>query len=255
MVSLAPIACDPRLSSPIQGEELGSANALLPLQGGGREGVKVDLEHEGRAWLRDALDPARLMCAEAACELGAAPGKRLPQAALQTLLEGEGGLNQLAQALLPGAVPVRVVVFNKSKAGNWTLPWHQDRVVALRARIETADFSNWSRKHGVWHAEPPVELLERMIFARVHLDAATPENGCLQLALGTHARGRISAANAEAVAGAAPIEDCVADRGDVLFVSALTLHRSSASRTNAQRRAIRVDYCAEDLPAPLAWAA
>lgn len=116
-------------------------------------------------------------------------------------------------------------------------------------------FINWTDKAGVWHAEPPIELLQRMLFARIHLDPADTENGCLQLALGTHAHGKIAAADAEAAANAGPIEDCTAARGDVLFAKALILHRSSPSRSRADRRAIRIDYCAEGLPAPLEWAA
>lgn len=135
------------------------------------------------------------------------------------------------------------------------MPWHQDRVVALRERVETPGFENWTNKAGIWRAEPPIEVLERMLFARVHLDPADGENGALQLALGTHARGRIAAADAEAVAEAARIETCVAARGDVLFAKALILHRSSPSRTSAARRAVRIDYCADGLPAPLRWAA
>jgi hypothetical protein len=41
----------------------------------------------------------------------------------------------------------------------------------------------------------------------------------------------------------------------VLFAKALILHRSAPSRTSAPRRAVRIDYCADDLPPPLAWAA
>jgi hypothetical protein len=176
------------------------------------------------------------------------PGQRL-------LLEPPAALTAIARELLPGARPVRVVAFNKTEANNWMLPWHQDRVIALRERVETPGFTNWTNKAGIWHAEPPIELLERMLFARVHLDIAGIENGCLQLAFGTHARGKIAAADAEAIANAAPIEDCIAARGDVLFAKALILHRSLPSRTDASRRAIRIDYCAEELPPPLEWAA
>lgn len=175
------------------------------------------------------------------------PGQRLR-------LQAPAALTALARQLLPGARPVRVVAFNKTEANNWTLPWHQDRVVALRERVETPGFTNWTNKAGIWHAEPPIELLERMLFARIHLDPADADNGCPQLALGTHARGKIAAADTEAIANAAPIEDCIAERGDVLFAKALILHRSAPSRTSAGRRAIRIDYCAEDLPQPLEWA-
>ena len=170
-------------------------------------------------------------------------------------LVGLEQVDALARRLLPGARPVRVIAFNKTETNNWTLPWHQDRVVALRARVDMPGFANWTNKAGIWHAEPPIELLQRMLFARIHLDDAGGENGCLQLALGTHTRGKIAAADAEAIAEASPMENCVAGRGDVLFAKALILHRSSPSRSSVSRRAIRIDYCSEPLPPPLEWAA
>ncbi len=206
------------------------------------------LEREGRTWFRRALSEVELRTLGAACDIGDAPGQRLQ-------LEPPEKLNALASKLMPGARPVRVVAFNKTEANNWTLPWHQDRVVALRQRVDTPSFTNWTNKAGIWHAEPPIELLEGMLFARIHLDPADAENGCLQLALGTHARGKIAAAEAEGIANAAPIENCIAERGDVLFAKALILHRSAPSRTSAGRHAIRIDYCADDLPSPLEWAA
>lgn len=206
------------------------------------------LEQEGRVWFRRALSAARLITLDAEASSKDRPGERI------VTLDGLEELNALAAQLLPDARPVRVIAFNKTEANNWTLPWHQDRVIALRERVETPGFTNWTNKAGIWHAEPPIDLLERMIFARIHLDPADAENGCLQLALGTHARGKVAAADAEAVANAAPIENCIAQRGDVLFAKALILHRSSPSRTSAARRAIRIDYCAEDLPRPLDWA-
>jgi hypothetical protein len=206
------------------------------------------IQREGRIWVRRALTGEAFRTLDEASDTGNAPGQRLS-------FEPPDALNALAQELLPGARPVRVVAFNKTEDNNWTLPWHQDRVVALRERIEMPGFANWTNKAGIWHAEPPVELLERMIFARIHLDPANTENGCLQLALGTHARGKIAAADAEAIASAAPLENCVAERGDVLFAKALILHRSLPSRSSTRRRAVRIDYCAEPLPPPLDWAA
>lgn len=204
-------------------------------------------ETDGRLWRRAALDDATLQTLDVACDTGASPGRRL-------LLDPPPALTALARELLPGAMPVRVVAFNKSAAENWTLPWHQDRV-ALSARSEARGFDNWSNKAGTWHAEPPVAMLDRMIFARIHLDPADETNGCLQFALGTHARGKIAAADAETIATAAPLENCIAQRGDVLFAKVLILHRSSPSRVSAGRRAIRIDYCADALPPPLQWAA
>jgi hypothetical protein len=207
------------------------------------------LEQEGRVWFRRAVSFACLTDLDSASAAEGKPGERI--GALAGLQE----VDALAQQLLPGAHAVRIVAFNKTEASNWALPWHQDRVVALRERTETAGFTNWTNKAGIWHAEPPIELLERMLFARIHLDPANTESGCLQLALGTHARGKIAVADAEAIAKSVPIENCIAERGDVLFAKALILHRSSPSRAATGRRAIRIDYCAELLPSSLEWAA
>lgn len=211
--------------------------------------MNSELEQEGRVWFRRALSVASLAALDDAARVDGKPGARI--GSLADIAE----LNALAANLLPGARPVRIVAFNKTEENNWTLPWHQDRVVALRERVEASGFTNWTNKSGIWHAEPPIELLGHMLFARIHLDPADSGNGCLQLALGTHAHGKIAAADADAVASDAPTEDCVAARGDVLFAKALIVHRSSPSQSSAGRRAIRIDYCADPLPQPLEWAA
>jgi hypothetical protein len=142
------------------------------------------MSEAGRVWFRRVLDEGELRNLEASCATGDKPGRRIMTAA-------PSALNSIAQQLLPNARPVRVVAFDKSDSNNWTLPWHQDRVVALNQRIETPGFTNWTNKAGIWHAEPPIELLERMLFARIHLDPADTENGCLQLALGTIRTARL----------------------------------------------------------------
>ncbi len=211
-----------------------------------------ELFEGGSVWFRGALAEPDLRAMDDACAMGAAPGARMNLSAVSHLLEP---VHRLAARLLPGARPVRLVAFNKSEASNWTLPWHQDRVIAVRERVEMPGFGNWTRKSGVWHVEPPIDLLQRMIFARVHLDPATPENGCMELALTTGSLGKIAEPAAEAVAnGVGSVRElCVADRGDVLFVKALTLHRSRASQGVGERRALRIDYAAEPLPSPLEW--
>jgi ectoine hydroxylase-related dioxygenase (phytanoyl-CoA dioxygenase family) len=164
-------------------------------------------------------------------------------------------VHQLARRVLAAARPVRLVAFNKSEASNWSLPWHQDRVIAVRERFDLPGYVNWTRKVGVWHVEPPTEILQRMLFARVHLDRATEENGCMELALGSDAFAKVIDSAAEPIANrpGAQRELCIAERGDVLLVKALTLHRSRASQSVGERRALRIDYAAEALPSPLEW--
>ena len=216
---------------------------------------RSELEGAGRFWMRHALGEGDLARLERACGTGGAPGRRLDwNDDLLDAVGPAGRLTQLADALLPGAFAVRIVAFNKSRAANWQVPWHQDRVIAVRDKHAIGGFTAWTRKAGTWHVEPPIDLLQGMIFARVHLDDTDTGNGCLELALGTHMQGWVAAHRAADVARSAPLEQCHGRRGDVLFVKALTLHRSAPSQRQASRRTLRIDYCAKPLPRPLEWA-
>ncbi len=205
--------------------------------------------------MRDALGHKDLCALDRASELDAMPGQRLNWSRdLVSALGIESRMTVMAQDLVSNALPVRIVVFNKSSETNWNVPWHQDRVIAVKERHALERYTAWTQKAGIWHVEPPLALLESMIFARVHLDDSDASNGCLQLGLGTHKLGRIAATEAQTIAEQVRIEDCTARRGDVLFVKALTLHRSGISKRNSNRRTLRIDYSAGPLPAPLEWA-
>ena len=215
----------------------------------------LKIDRQGRVWVRGALDESDLAFLDRACRVKNSPGVRLDWSdGLSDVIGDTSRLTQLARKLLPGAFPVRMVVFNKSSDVNWSVPWHQDRVIAVRAKHSVSGFETWTKKAGTWHVEPPIDLLRKMIFARVHLDDTDERNGCLELALGSHAHGRMNAEDASEMARSAPLELCHARRGDVLFVKALTLHRSRPSRRHTDRRTLRVDYCAKRLPKPLEWA-
>ncbi|WP_179954134.1 phytanoyl-CoA dioxygenase family protein [Denitrobaculum tricleocarpae] len=213
------------------------------------------LEDLGRVWVRGAIEGADLSALDRACEIGAVPGGRLEWNADLIAAAGvESRLTRVARDLVPGAFPVRILAFNKTSEMNWSVPWHQDRVIAVKERHELEGYNAWTRKAGIWHVEPPVALLEEMFFARIHLDDSDGSNGCLQVGLGTHRSGRIAAKDVLEVAEQAEVEDSVAKRGDVLFVKALTLHRSSPSQQSSSRRTLRIDYSVRSLPAPLEWA-
>jgi hypothetical protein len=74
------------------------------------------------------------------------PGTRLASdPALSALLAAAGTIGRIAADHLgPDARPVRAILFNKSAAANWSLGWHQDRTIAVRRRIDTPAFSNWT---------------------------------------------------------------------------------------------------------------
>ena len=216
---------------------------------------RAELEESGRYWLRHALSEEALVKLERASAAPDRPGARLDWNDLfADALGASSKMASLADSLMINARPVRLVSFDKTPSSNWSVPWHQDRVIAVTKRHNILGYKNWTRKAGVWHTEPPVSLLDDMLFARIHFDDTDESNGCLQLALGTHKLGLVPADQAAQLAVQSPVETCSAKRGDVLFVKALTIHRSSSSASKLSRRALRIDYANASLAPPLQWA-
>ena len=206
-------------------------------------------ERDGIVWARAALADSDIASLEAAASGARRPGQRLANGVALP-----ARLLDLAEALLPGARPVRIVAFDKRPGVNWSVPWHQDRVIAVAERHEVEGVSNWSRKDGVWHCEPPVPVLEAMMFARVHIDPCTEASGAMEVARGSHRLGPVPAGEAQARAAAFDQVVAEAGRGDVAFHKMLLLHRSRAARVPMPRRAVRIDFAAVELPSPLEWA-
>ena len=205
---------------------------------------------EGVVWRRGALDAQT--CRALAAALDDRPGKRLAaDAGLRAALDP---VTRLVGAVLPGARIVRVVGFAKSGATAWRLPWHQDRVIAVRDRAEVEGFANWTLKSGVWHVEPPLALLERMIFARLLLDPVGGASGAMCYAEGSHTLGRVPSAEAETAAARFPETSELGAAGDLLLLPMLTLHSSSPASADTPRRVLRLDFCADPLPGGLEWA-
>lgn len=215
-----------------------------------------ELRKYGRVWLRGALSTAEVDDLAALADVGNRPGMRMEMTAeLFRLVGPNSRLAAESSAFGCDANPVRLVAFNKTSETNWAVPWHQDRVIAVASKHEAEGYSNWVPKSGFWHCEAPEALLSTMIFVRVHIDASTDTNGPLELALGSHRNGFVSASDAGAIASKCEIETCRAAAGDALIVHALTLHRSSSAIVPNRRRTLRVDFAPRGLlPSPLEWA-
>ena len=94
----------------------------------------------------------------------------------------------LIDAVCPGGCAVRAILFDKTGEANWTVPWHQDRSIAVDRRASILGFGPWSEKAGVVHVQPPVELLRQIVTLRFSLDECGPGNGPLRIIPGTHRR-------------------------------------------------------------------
>ncbi|MEQ8667801.1 MAG: phytanoyl-CoA dioxygenase family protein [Pirellulales bacterium] len=160
---------------------------------------------------------------------------------------------RFATAVLgPAAFAVRAIYFDKVPDANWSLFWHQDNVIAVKQRVETAGFLGWSQKSGVWQVQPPAEILANMVAVRVHLDHCGSDNGPLRVLPGSHRSGwldddldRWKTEVSEVV--------CSVRYGGVVSMCPLTLHASAASAVVSHRRVIHIEYAAEELPGELEW--
>ncbi len=216
--------------------------------------MREEFEQTGRVWMRGALSAADLAGLEATLDTGHRPGARIEAGhPAMEQVANLPALQKIAQ-LWPGMIPVRLVSFSKGDGRNWSVPWHQDRVIAVKTRAEVPGFGNWSQKGDTWHCEPPEDILKQMLFLRLHLDANTADNGAMEIALGSHRKGLVSSDQAEAEARTCETEITVAAPGDILILSMLTLHRSRPAMVASPRRALRVDMSADALPDPLEWA-
>lgn len=207
-------------------------------------------EETGQAWFRSALTEDALKVVDAWADAANRPGQRLTAPMPRLAVEK---INGFVTRLLRNASLVRAVTFNKAGDTNWSVPWHQDRVIAVADRHDVDGFGNWTRKDGVWHCEPPLAFLQRMVFARLHLDTADLANGCMEIVPGSRYLGAIPVGDVADVAFRMGSEPCLAERGDLQILKMLTVHRSRTASDPSPRRAVRLDYAATALPKPLDW--
>lgn len=173
---------------------------------------------------------------------------------LRPFLEPEGMIGSCAAAKLGNAAtPVRAILFDKTPSGNWSLAWHQDRVVAVRERIEVEGFGPWTRKHGALHVAPPFEVLADMITLRIHLDATPSSNAPLLIAPGSHRLGRILEADVPTVVEKCGVHACLAEPGDIWTYATPILHASERASAPTHRRVLQVDYAVGRLAGGLEW--
>lgn len=153
------------------------------------------------------------------------------------------GIDGLASAALGDrAVPLDATFFDKHARANWTVPGHQDRVVAVA--------STTPRKHrirdGIAYAKLDAKTLAGLVALRIHFDATDGDSGALGVVPGSHLNGVMPNEQILKV----PLEQyvsCAAGAGDVLILRPLLLHRSSPSRGKGQRRVLHVVYGTQKL--------
>ena len=161
----------------------------------------------------------------------------------------------LAKSIL-GSTPkkVRVIYFDKTPDKNWSVTWHQDKTVAVNKKLKIKDWKVWSIKDGIHHVQPPVEVLNKMVTFRLHLDDADKNNGCLKVIKQSHHLGLLSHTElTEVVKNHEPFL-CEVNAGDLVIMKPHIIHSSNKSVEPKHRRVVHVEYSNYALPSNLKWA-
>ena len=182
---------------------------------------------------------------------------------VRAVLQKSESVAKVAQALQPLAdpllgvecTPTKATLFDKTPDANWLVPWHQDLTVTVSTSIDDPRYSHWRQRDGIWHVQPPLEVLEQTVALRLHLDPCPPENGALRVIAGSHRDGVLSEEQRDRWVESHSAVVTPAERGEVLAMSPLILHASSKSEVPDHRRVLHLEYSTAELPAPLRWSA
>lgn len=185
-----------------------------------------------------------------------APGDRrmLAQPWCRDLAAALHSLLVARDAIDATAVAVQCTLFHKDQDHDWLVPMHQDLTVPLRERRTAPGWSAWSVKDGVAFAQPPLPVLQSLLAARLHLDDADADNGALAVVPRSQRAGRLTPAAAAAARARTGEVLCAAQRGDVLLLRPLLLHRSGKLESNRPRRVLHFVFGPAVLPDGLQWA-
>jgi ectoine hydroxylase-related dioxygenase (phytanoyl-CoA dioxygenase family) len=162
--------------------------------------------------------------------------------------------SQIAPLLDEDAVPIQCTYFEKSSAQNWLVPIHQDLSIPVKARFEHPQLSGWSIKDGQVFVQPPVEVLERLLALRLHIDDCGENDGALRVVPGSHLHARLNTTATQQLKSISGEVACAVPAGAALLMRPLLLHASSKSTGTSRRRVLHFLFAPKTLPFGLEWA-
>lgn len=149
---------------------------------------------------------------------------------------------------------VRAILFDKTPSNNWLVNWHQDTTIAVSTKMEIEGWGPWSIKDGQHHVQPTLDVLNKMVTIRIHIDDNTRENGCLKLVPGSHHHGLLSPEQIHEITQREHARDCIVKSGSALVMRPHLLHASSKALLPSHRRIVHLEYSSYLLPNNLNWA-
>ena len=150
---------------------------------------------------------------------------------------------RIRSLLVDDAVGVQCTYLPKTENDNWKIGLHRDFFVPVRHRLDAPGWSGWSQKEGMLFVRPPVEVLEKLVAVRVHLEENTMQNGPLLVVPSSHSQAEITD----------PRVVCCIPSGGALAMRPLLLHASSKVESGA-RRVLHFVFGPRVLPHGQEWA-
>ena len=131
--------------------------------------------------------------------------------------------------------------------------WHQDRLIAVRERLDVAGYSSWVSRAGLLEVEPPSSVLEQMLIVSIYLDDSREEDGALRVLPGSHQHGKLDEGEIQShLAAGIPTEVHVA-RGTFLLLRPLVLRSSPVSKARGHARVLQIEFAPVEAISPLQW--
>lgn len=174
-------------------------------------------------------------------------------AAINELAHSEKIMHVVKSLIGNTAVPFYGIMLDKTKNNNWGLDWHQDLKIAVKRRIDSKGYFNWTEESGITHVIPPVAILEKILIVRIHLDDCDSTNGAIWAIPSSHKPGIINETQIQETVKGNAIYECAFKAGDVMLMSPLLLHKSPYSLSGRQRRILQIEYRATSLENGLEW--
>lgn len=202
------------------------------------------LQRAGWAIHRNSIPAAQLaQLRDAAFTPGAAGTRCLLDSPVVQAVARHLRSELIAAAILPPeAVAIQAIAFDKTAETNWKVAWHQDLMFPFAREVQAAGYELPTKKAGVNFARPPLEVLEKLLAVRLHLDDCDAGNGPLRVAPGSHLQGIIPSPECAAEAARRGERACLASEGEALLMRPLLLHASSQASSPRHRRVLHLVY-------------
>jgi len=159
---------------------------------------------------------------------------------VKSLVHSRQLISLVKQMLGDNSFPINAFVIDKTRQqlGPWLASGLEK--IAVKNKIETSGYSNWTVESGISRAVPPKEVLEKRLSVRIHLDDCFIDNGAILVAPKFHKNGIIqSKTEIEKIISDETIY-CEVEKGGVMFITSLLLHKSPYSTTNKKRRVLQL---------------